>query len=191
MASICNDEQGSFGVMSGHDRNALSLPDYLYQNDNFLSASTTPGEAVRAVIAADRAVGAASLITVPMQGWVAADENGPVRHNEPAGHHFKKSTQTSATFTIMPSTANNAVYMDEFVWALDQKFSGQGIFTASAATPTFVQLDNEPELWSSTHLEIQGSTPVSSDAYIAKTISLARALKDQFPGMKIVGPAHY
>jgi hypothetical protein len=25
MASICNDEQGSFGVMSGHDRNTLSL----------------------------------------------------------------------------------------------------------------------------------------------------------------------
>src|SRR2546421_2958690 len=24
MASICNDEQGSFGVMSGHDRNTLS-----------------------------------------------------------------------------------------------------------------------------------------------------------------------
>jgi hypothetical protein len=25
MASICNDEQGSFDVMSGHDRNTLSL----------------------------------------------------------------------------------------------------------------------------------------------------------------------
>ena len=25
MASICNDEQEAFGVMSGHDRNTLSL----------------------------------------------------------------------------------------------------------------------------------------------------------------------
>jgi len=25
MASICNDEQGSFGVMSGHERNTLSF----------------------------------------------------------------------------------------------------------------------------------------------------------------------
>jgi len=24
MASICNDEQGAFGVMSGHDRKTLS-----------------------------------------------------------------------------------------------------------------------------------------------------------------------
>jgi len=171
--------------------------DYLYQNDAYLSNSTTPAEAVRAVIAADRALGAASMITVQMQGWVAADENGPVSTSNPPDTTrfkplvFKKSTQTSAAFTTTPSTADNAVYMDEFAWALDQKFSGQGIFTSSAATPTFVQFDNEPELWSSTHLEIQGSTPISSDAYIAKTISLAKALKDQFPGMTIVGPAHY
>lgn len=99
---------------------------------------------------------------------------------------FKKSTQSAAAFTTTPSTSDNAVYMDEFAWALDQKFAGQGIFAAGAATPTSVQLDNEPELWSGTHLEIQGSTPISSDAYIIKTIVLTRALKDQFPGMTTV-----
>jgi Glycoside hydrolase family 44 len=94
-------------------------------------------------------------------------------------------------FTTTPSTTDNAVYMDEFVWALDQKFAGQGIFGANAALPTFIELDNEPELWNSTHLEIQGSTPISSDNYIAKTISLTKAVKDQFPAATIVGPAHY
>ena len=171
--------------------------DYLYESDAYLSSSTTPGEAVRALIAADRAAGAASLVTVQMQGWVAADESGPVATNNPPDITrfkplvFKKSTQTAAAFTLTPSTSDNAVYMDEFVWALDQKFSGQGIFGASAATPTFIELDNEPELWNSTHLEIQGSTPISSDAYIARTLSLTKALKDQFPGITIVGPAHY
>ena len=71
--------------------------------------------------------------------------------------------------------------MDEFVWAVDQKFSGQGIFGTSPRLPCFAQLDNEPELWNTTHLEIQGPNPVTSDAYIAKTISLATALKTQFP----------
>jgi hypothetical protein len=104
---------------------------------------------------------------------------------------FKKSTQSAAPFTTTPSTTDNAVYMDEFVWALDQKFAGQGIFGAGAATPTFIELDNEPELWNSTHLEIQGSAPVTSDAYIAKTIAIAKALKDQFPAITLVGPAHY
>jgi hypothetical protein len=87
---------------------------------------------------------------------------------------FKKSTPIRLAFTTTPITSDNAVYMDEFIWSLDQKFAGQGIFTSSAATPTFVQLDNEPELWNSTHLEIQGSNPVTADAYITKTLSLTR-----------------
>jgi Glycoside hydrolase family 44 len=171
--------------------------DYLYESDSFLSASATPAEAVRAIIAADRAMGAASLVTLQMQGWVSADESGPVSTSHPPDTSrfkpvvFKKSTQSATGFTTAPPTSDNAVYMDEFAWALDQKFAGQGIFAANAATPTFVQLDNEPELWNSTHLEIQGSTAVSSDAYIAKTVALTKALKDQFPGMTIVGPAHY
>jgi len=132
-----------------------------------------------------------------MQGWVSADESGPVSTSNPPDTTrfkplvFKKSTQTSAAFTTTPSTSDNAVYVDEFAWALDQKFAGQGIFGATAAIPTFLQLDNEPELWNSTHLEIQGATPVSSDAYIARTVALAKALKDQFPAVTIVGPAHY
>ncbi|MEO5688540.1 MAG: glycoside hydrolase family 44 protein [Burkholderiaceae bacterium] len=167
--------------------------DYLYESDNYLSASTTPAEAVRTLIAGDRAVGAASLITVQMQGWVSADEAGPVStSNPPDATRFKPLIfKKGSAFTTTPSTADNAVYMDEFVWALDQKFSGQGIFGGSAAIPTLIELDNEPELWNSTHLEIQGSTAVTSDAYIAKTIALTKALKDQFPDITIVGPAHY
>jgi hypothetical protein len=52
-------------------------------------------------------------------------------------------------------------------------------------------LDNEPELWNSTHLEIQGKTAIPSDSYIARTISLATALKKQFPDLTIFGPAHF
>ena len=37
-------------------------------------------------------------------------------------------------------------------------------------------LDNEPELWNSTHWEIQGSTAEGADDYIQRTISLASAL---------------
>ena len=167
--------------------------DYLYESDNYLSSSTVPAEAVRSLIAADRAVGAASLVTFQMQGWVSADESGPVStSNPPDTTRFKPVVfKKGGAFTASPSTSDNAVYMDELAWALDQKFSGAGIFAANAATPTFVELDNEPELWNSTHLEIQGSTPITSDAYISKTIAIAKALKDQFPGMTIVGPAHY
>jgi fibronectin type 3 domain-containing protein len=171
--------------------------DYLYENDNYLSSSNVAGEAVRTFIAGDQGNGLASLITVQMQGLVSGDENGPVSvTNPPDPTRFKtvvdkKSTASGAAFTITPVITDANVYMDEFVWALDQKFSGKGIFGGSAALPTFVELDNEPELWNSTHLEVQGATGITSDAYITKTINLASAVKDQFPDAKIFGPVHY
>src|ERR1700730_5433502 len=57
--------------------------DYLYQNDNYLSSSATPGEDVRGFIAANQAGGMASLVTVQMQGLVAGDESGAVSVSNP------------------------------------------------------------------------------------------------------------
>jgi fibronectin type 3 domain-containing protein len=171
--------------------------DYLYENDDYLSSSTVPAEAVRSFIAGDQSNGLASLMTVQLQGLVSGDESGPVNvTNPPDLTRFKqvvdqKSTVSSAPFTINPPTTNANVFMDEFVWALDQKFSGMGIFGANPTHPTFVSLDNEPELWNSTHLEVQGPNPVTSDDYIAKTITMTEALKNQFPDMVIFGPVHY
>ena len=171
--------------------------DYLYENDAYLTASIVPAEAVRSFIAGDQSNGLASLMTLQLQGLVAGDESGPVSVSSPPDlTRFKqvvdkKSTVSSTPFTLTPPSTDANVYMDEFIWALDQKFSGMGIFGANPAHPTFVSLDNEPELWNSTHLEVQGPNPVTSDAYIAKTITLTKALKDQFPNIVIFGPVHY
>jgi fibronectin type 3 domain-containing protein len=171
--------------------------DYLYENDDYLSSSNVPAEAVRSFIAGDQSNDQASLITVQLQGLVAGDESGPVSvANPPDLSRFKtvvdaKSSVTSTPFTITPPSTDANVYMDEFVWALDQKFSGMDIFGASATHPTFINLDNEPELWNTTHLEVQGATPINSDDYITKTIALTNALKNQFPQMLIFGPVHY
>ena len=171
--------------------------DYIYNNDNYLSSSAVPAESVRTFIAGDQSHGVASLVTLQLQGLVSADESGPVSvANPPDLTRFKtvvdkKSTVSNVPFTITPPTADASVYMDEFVWALDQKFFGMGIFGASPTHPTFISLDNEPELWNSTHLEVEGPTAITSDNYITKTINLSKALKDQFPNIVIFGPAHY
>jgi fibronectin type 3 domain-containing protein len=171
--------------------------DYYYENDDNLSSSTVPAEAVRSFVAADQSNSMASLMTVQLQGLVAGDESGPVSiANPPDLSRFKqvvfqKSTVSSAPFTINPPTSDADVFMDEFVWAVNQKFSGMGIFGTSPAHPTFVCLDNEPELWNQTHLEIQGPNPVTSDNLIAKTVTITQALKNQFPDMVIFGPVDY
>ncbi len=150
------------------------------------------------LIAEDQKKGMASMVTVQMQGLVAGDESGPVSvANPPDKTRFKKvfyekKTVSNEPFTVTPSVSDDYVYMDEFVWALDQKFKGQNIFGTKPSTqPVFVSLDNEPELWKSTHLEIQGKTGITADSYIAKTVSLATALKKQFPDLVIFGPVHY
>ena len=165
--------------------------DYLYENDANLSGSNVPAEAVRSFIAADQGAGLASLVTVQLQGLVSADENGPVSTtNPPDLTRFRTVVdKKGSAFTTTPPTNDANVYMDEFVWALDQKLPG--IFGANPAHPTFLNLDNEPELWNSTHLEVQGPNSVTSANYITKTINLSKAIKDQFPNVLIFGPVHY
>src|SRR5438552_542959 len=173
--------------------------DYIYNNDLYLCNAgcnaAIPAEAVRTFIAADQNAGLASLVTFQLQGLVSADGNGPVSTaNPPDMTRFKtivdkKSTVSSVPFTTTPPTTDANVFMDEFAWALDQKVPG--IFGANPTHPTFLSLDNEPDLWNATHLEVQGSTNVSSANFITKTVTLSQALKDQFANLVIFGPVNY
>jgi hypothetical protein len=169
--------------------------DYQYENDNALVSSSEPGSGVSSLIAGDEKNGMASLVTLQMQGLVAGDTKGPVDvTNPPDMTRFKKvfyekKIVSKEPFTVTPQVSDDYVYMDEFIWALDRKFAGRNIFGAKPSTqPVFVTLDNEPDLWKVTHLEIQGKTGITSDGVIARTISLATALKKQFPEVVIFGP---
>ena len=138
----------------------------------------------------------ASLVTLQLQGLVSADENGPVSTaNPPDLTRFKtvvdkKSTVSGAAFTITPPTSRRERLHGRVRLGAGSE-NLPGIFGANPTHPTFISLDNEPELWNSTHLEVQGPNPVTSDNYIAKTITLTKALKDQFPNAIIFGPVHY
>jgi hypothetical protein len=187
--------------------------DYFYENDDYLCNGSCnaaiPAEAVRQVIADDENAGLASLVTLQLQGYVSKDTTVvQVPRPFPDLTYFrpvvaKKSTASSAAFTPTPPDASvdNNVYMDEFAWALDEKFASQDIFGATATHPVFISLDNEPDLWNSTHEEIQGGTNVSSAAFINKTVALATALKDlsknsqtpagHFSKVVIFGPVNY
>jgi hypothetical protein len=169
--------------------------DWNFQNDDYLGGGNVPAEAVRKLIAADRKAGIASLITIQLQGLVAGDTQGPVNMQAPPDRRrfkevaFEKASVSKEPFTTNPSLKEAYVYMDEFVWALDQKFPKAGIFTrAPQGPPVFVALDNEPDLWHSTHREIQGAATPKADDFIARSLQLARAIKAQFPDVVILGP---
>jgi fibronectin type 3 domain-containing protein len=187
--------------------------DYFYENDNYLCNgscnASIPAEAVRLFITGDQSNNMASLVTLQMQGYVSIDTTVvQVPTPFPNLQYFRpavdqKSSASSAPFTLTPLAAStdNNVYMDEFAWALDQDFLSANIFGASPTQPTFISLDNEPDLWNSTHQEVQGSTNVSSTAFVTKTVNLSTALKslsknaqtpaNHFSNLVIFGAVNY
>ena len=162
-----------------------------FSNDDYLGGGDVPAEAVRSRIAQDRTNGAATMVTVQLQGFAAADKSGFIATNEVGylTNHFKPVVfRKGAAFTATPPTNDNAVFMDEFISVLRGKFTND-IF-ADALTPTFVSLDNEPDLWRFTHPEIQLAS-LDATNYIARTIALAKAVKDVAPAAQLFGPVNF
>src|SRR5260370_22731209 len=93
------------------DTNASNAgSDYFYQNDAYLSSSNVPAEAVRSFIAADQSASLASLVTFQLQGYVSADEAGPVARPVPNLARVnqdieKKRTKDATPVPINPPTS--------------------------------------------------------------------------------------
>jgi hypothetical protein len=165
--------------------------DWYHQNDGYLGASDTPGETVREVVAAAHAHDAAALVTVPILGYVAADKDGD---GDVAGTpdylttRFRQSVaRKGSAFAASPDTGDAFVYQDEFVHWLEDEFPGA---RTDALRTIFYDLDNEPDLWSSTHARIHPE-PVRYDELIAANLEYAGAIKDVAPEAKVFGFVSY
>ncbi|MGA2497835.1 MAG: glycoside hydrolase family 44 protein, partial [Tepidisphaeraceae bacterium] len=91
------------------------------------------------------------------------------------------------SFTLTPSPGGQDVYADEFVnWVNTMYPYGQ----TSPTAPIWFQLDNEPDLWNSTHTEIQ-PTPVTYAELLRDSIAYSEAIKSVEPNALVFGPASY
>ncbi len=160
--------------------------DYLYENDDYLSSSTTPGAAVEPTVAAAHAAGATSLVTVPIVDYVSADGSPPgdVRDSGPdyLSTRFKQNEPSDpAPLSATPDTSDDYVYQDEFAYWLHQAVPG---------APVMFSLDNEPDLWSSTHPEVHPD-PVTYAELLSRDLTYAAALKRVWPSAPVTGPVSY
>ena len=181
-----------------NDSNAGS--DYHFQNDSYLSSSTTPGAAVLGAIQSAATKGQALLLTIPTNGYVSADRlgNGDVRYpNGDTGKAKLPQATVLATrfvpeyaakpggpgsFILNPSTTDGAVYQDEFVnWVNHKIAPGQQVI---------YDLDNEPALWSSTHAEVH-PTPATYQEMVNDSIAYATAIKAVSPNATVFGGVNY
>lgn len=166
--------------------------DWYFQSDDWLGGGDMPGGAVLSRLQNAGVRNAATLVTVPINGYVAADKNadGDVR-NSGSNYlqtRFKQEVaKKGSAFTLTPSTIDAYVYQDEFVNWVNTNFPhGQ----TDPNRPIFYALDNEPDLWSSTHAAIHPAA-TSYAELVSKTVAHADAIKDVAPESLIFGPVNY
>jgi len=158
--------------------------DYNYENDDYLSASKTPGAAVRPTVVAAKAAGAAALVTVPIVDYVAGDESGGDVFNTAnyLATKFKRNRATDpARLTTKPVVSDAYVYQAQFVYWLKNTVPGADVMFS---------LDNEPDLWSSTHPEVHPKS-VSYAELLSRDLEYARAIKKVWPTAPVTGPVSY
>lgn len=170
--------------------------DFRHQNDGWLAKQTwwtatkkidpnesgTPAGTIRDFHDESLERGAYSLVTVPMAGFVAGDDAGPVTTDQTApSDRFWKVEPKSPR-----AREDNVVYVDEMVQTLVDVFGPanaedrRGIHAYS--------LDNEPALWANTHPRLRPEH-VTAKELIEKSIATAEAVKSVDPAAEVYGPA--
>ncbi|HEY4223924.1 MAG TPA: glycoside hydrolase family 44 protein, partial [Myxococcota bacterium] len=172
--------------------------DYCNQNDSSMgSASDPPANAFSALLDDAQARGTSALITVPMLDVVAADTNdlgdggqgppaciGDVENSGPDYLHTRfvaNQARKGAAFSDPPDASDGVVSEDEMIGYVNAHWPG---------VPLLVDLDNEPDLWSSTHVRIHPD-PVTYDELVTRTIDFASAVKDASPSATVLGAVSY
>lgn len=164
--------------------------DWYHQNDN-LMGTDVPGEAVRKGVEAAHDHGAGCVITIPIIGHVAADKKGGGDVNKTPDYlktRFLVSLpRKDGPFADPPDLNDGKVYQDEFVAWMEKRFPKA---REDARRTIFYALDNEPELWSSTHARIHPEK-VRFDEIVRLNIEYAEAVKRVAPKAFVFGFVSY
>jgi hypothetical protein len=145
------------------------------------SDALSPAQLALDGFAAALAGSPAIMVGLSLLDHVAGDTAGSMDVTDPTllSTRFKQSKPAKeAPFSLVPSTADGAVYQDEYVnWVMHNR---------PANVPVLFQLDNEPEIWDVIHPEIHPNH-VGYEEYVSRTIALAEATKTVAPDAEVVG----
>lgn len=180
--------------------------DWNFANVPYDWAGTKPGAAGDDFVQRAQALNAAALLTIPTIGYVAKDGNNATQSTDvpaqgaaplapgaeaipgydPGANQratsIKSYAAKGAPFSYPPDLNDDAVYQDEWIKHLVDTFG-----RADAGGVRFYALDNEPDLWSSTHRDVH-PVQMSYEDMLAMYEKYATAIKAVDPSAKIVGP---
>jgi endoglucanase len=167
--------------------------DWYYENDQYMSSSSIPGYAItngfRDLCVANHQD---SIVTVQMAGYVSNSVFGEVNlitQTAPSTYFKSVVFAKGAPFCSPPGspvTTDANVYMDEFVNFLVSKYGHGG----DPNGVKFYCMDNEPDLWSSTHAEVHPAGTGCAE-YKDKSVAISTAVKNVDPNAQMLGPVSY
>jgi mannan endo-1,4-beta-mannosidase len=171
--------------------------DWYFFNDDYMSSSTIPGKAITDFHDQALSQGQASIVTLQMAGYVAADklrEVNLITEAAPSPRFKKVVFAKGAAFCSPPGspvTTDANVYMDEFVNFLVNKYGHAG----EPNGVKFYCLDNEPDIWSNgnrggTHPEVHPAQAGCAE-YKDKSVAVSLAVKNVDPNAQMLGPVSY
>ncbi len=165
--------------------------DWQYSSDNYMSKSTTAGAAMKDATDKATSAGASIILTVPIAGWVAADEKGACPSSptpaEIAQRFFPILPSKGSAFAYPPDLTDSKVYADEFVAYMESKYPTA---QTDPARRIFYMLDNEPDLWAETHGEIHPDKVTYAEV-AQKGTDFATGIKAVAPNAVVMGPVNY
>jgi Glycoside hydrolase family 44 len=154
------------------------------------------------LIRTDRNRHSKSLVTVPMLGWVS--KSSPSEHPFtcsfprtvfPAQNSFDfwdsncgNGVNGGTNLSADPATTSTAVGPDFVQQMVQHLVSSYG--TAAHGGVRFYGLDNEPDLWNSTHRDVHPD-PLTATELWSKSHAAARAVEDADPTADVVGPSDW
>lgn len=164
--------------------------DYLNQNDAYLGATDDPGKAAQGARETAQSGTNGTLITGQLGDYVSANKApaGDVDSDPTDDNYdylttwFKKNwVKKGETLSVTPDATDDYVNQDEFInW----------VHTSYAAARVVVSLDNEPDLWHSTHARIWPTRP-DYDGVVSRNVNYAKMVREVFPAAEILGLASY
>lgn len=160
--------------------------DYQFQNDGQLSESNEPAKPILDVLQAARLRNIATLATVPIGDYVAADKQGggDVRTSGATylTARFKRNRSDRVSNPAAKPDANDMlVFQEEFVSYVRKR---------AAKAQVLFALDNEPEDWSAVHAEVH-PRPVTYAELWDRNLRFSRAVKRGWPSAEVLGPVIY
>ena len=145
----------------------------------------------------DRAVGAKTLVSVPLIGWVAksrtrgssfsAAKYGPQQKTDPNWPDFGNGVRPDGTKITNNDPNDTCMPIDES-WTSDWVKYLVGRFGKAANGGVAIYaLDNEPTWWDKMHRDVH-PLPFSYDEITEKGLKVARAIKAADPTAEVSGP---